>query len=86
MSDTTELVGVTDIADRYGVVQPAVSAWTKRPTFPEPAIVLTGPNGRRGGHGGPGQVRRLWHVADIEQWYLVAVERGEVRRPTSEAR
>ncbi len=49
-----ELVGLTEIAQEYGVQRNSAWRWSRRPDFPAPAARLA--------HG------PVWHRADVERW------------------
>ena len=61
--ESTDLIGVSEIALIAGVTTPAVSNWVARGIFPEPAVTL------RDAH--------LWLLPDVIRW-LVDTDRMSV--------
>lgn len=51
---TGELVGLTEIAERFGVARNSAWRWSRRPDFPEPVARLT--------------AGTVWNAADIDTW------------------
>ena len=49
-----DLIGVSDIAESYGVAKNSAWRWTQRDDFPTPAVHV--------------RIGRFWRRADVEKW------------------